>query len=166
MDGDAERLGLAAREVVGGDLGASFLAVGGPADDLDHLVQVRERDEVAFQRLGAALGLPQVEAGAAQHNLAAMLDVAVNQLLEIERLGPAGVDGQLADGEGGLQRGHLIELVDRDLGDRIALELDDHAGVMVGLVAHIADFRELLGVHEIGDARDQVGAVHVVTVFP
>ena len=91
-----------------------------------------------------------------------MLDVAVDQLLEIERLGPAGVDRELADGERSLQRRHLVELVDRDLGDRVALELDDDAGVVVGLVAHVADFRQLLVVDEVGDARDEVGAVYVV----
>ena len=165
MDLDAEALGLRAGEVVGGDLHARFLAIGGTADDLDHLVEVGQGDEVSLQHLGAALSLAQLEAGAAQHDLAAVLDEAVDQLLEIERLRAARIDGELADGEGGLQRGHLIELVDRDLRDGVALELDDHARVVVGLVAHVADFREFLGVDQFGDAGDQVRAVHIVGDF-
>ena len=61
----ASRLG----EIVGGELDAGFLAVGGLADDLDDLVEVRQRDEVAFQRFGPALRLAQVEAGAAHARL-------------------------------------------------------------------------------------------------
>jgi hypothetical protein len=90
-----------------------------------------------------------------------VLDVAVDQLLEIERLGPAAVDGELVDGEGGLQRGHLVELVDDDLGDGVALELDDDARAFVRFVAHVGDVGELLFVDQRGDALDQLGAVHV-----
>ena len=71
-----------------------------------------------------------------------MLDVAVDELLEIERLGPAMVDGEHVDGKGGLQRGVLVEVVDDDLGDGVALELDDHARVFVGFVADGGDVGE------------------------
>ena len=99
------------------------------------------------------------------HDFAAVLDVAVDQLLEIERLRPAAVDGELVDGEGGLQRGHLVELVDDDLGDGVALELDDDARALVRLVAHVGDVGEFLVVDQLGDARDQLGAVHVERNF-
>ena len=56
-----------------------LLAVGGFADDADEFVQVGQRDEVAFERLGALLGLAQFKAGAADDDLAAVLDVAIDQ---------------------------------------------------------------------------------------
>ena len=52
----------------------------GAADDADELVEVGERDEVAFEHFGAFLGLAQFEARAAQDDFAAMLDVALDQL--------------------------------------------------------------------------------------
>ena len=81
-----------------------------------------------------------------------MLDVAVNQLLEIEGLGPAAVDGELVDGEGRFHRGHLVELVDDDLAHRIALQLDDHARPFVRLVANVGDVGQFLLVDQLGDA--------------
>ena len=37
------------------------------------------------------------------------------------------------------QRGVLVEVVDDDLGDGVALDLDDDAGVLVRFVAHGGD---------------------------
>ena len=47
----------------------------------------------------------------------------------------------------------LIELVEHDLRDGVALELDHDAhAVAVGLVAQVADALDLLVAHELGDA--------------
>ena len=56
----------------------------------------------------------------------------------------------------------LVEIVEDDLGTRVALEIDDDAGVLVRLIAHGADLGQDLLIHQLGDALDQGRAVHVV----
>ena len=46
------------------------------ANQLDHLVEVIERDLEAFEDVGPRLGLPQLELGPAPHHFAAELDEA------------------------------------------------------------------------------------------
>ena len=70
------------------------------------------------------------------------------------------IDRQHVDAEGRLERGVLVEIVDDDLRIAVALQFDDHAGVFVGFIANIADALEDLLVHELGDALDQLGAIH------
>ena len=94
-----------------------------------------------------------------------MLDVAVDEFLQPQRLGPAVIDGQRVHGETRLQRGVLVEIVDDDLGDGVPLELDHHPRVFVGLIAHRGDVADDLFVHQLGDALDEQGAVHVVGDF-
>ena len=93
-DENAEALDLGAGEVEGQQFDARLLAVGGLADDADELVQVGQGDEVALQRFGAVLGLAQLKTGAADDHFAAVLDVAIDDLFEIQDFGPAVVNGQ------------------------------------------------------------------------
>ena len=90
-----------------------------------------ERRAISAATTGGA-GLQEVQqpwtddldADAVVDHLAAVLDVTVDQLLEVERLGPAVIDGQRVDTEGNLHLRVLIEIVDDDLGDGIALAED------------------------------------------
>ena len=70
-----------------------------------------------------------------------MLDVAGDRVLELEQLRPAVIDRQHVDAERRFERGVLVEIVDDDLRIAVALEFDDDAGVLVRLVAHVADVR-------------------------
>ncbi len=99
VDADAVALRLALGEIIRGQLASRFLAVGGTTDDLDHLVQIGQRDEIPLKVLGPPLRFPQVVPRAAHHDFAAMLDVAIDQLFQVERLRPSAVDGELVDGE-------------------------------------------------------------------
>ena len=55
-----------------------------------------------------------------------------------------------------LHRRVLVELVEHDLRERVALELDHEAhAVAVGLVAQVGDLGDLLVVDEVGDLLDQ-----------
>ena len=151
-------VGLALGERVLGhqpDLG--LLAVLGAADDADEVVEVVEGDLVALEDVRAVLGLAEAELGAAGDDVAAVLDVALDQLLDVHLLRPLLVEGQQDDAEGGFEGGLLEELVDDDLGLLAALELDDDAGVLVGLVAEVADAVDLLVGNELGDAGDERG---------
>ncbi len=50
----------------------------------------------------------------------------------------------------------LVELVEHDLRDRVALELDHQThAALVGLVAQIGDLRDAFVVDEVGDLLDQ-----------
>jgi hypothetical protein len=49
----------------------------------------------------------------------------------------------------------LVEIVDDHLGQRVALDFDDDAGVFVRFVAHGGDVRDDLFVDKLGDALDQ-----------
>ena len=142
--------------------GLGVIAVIGIANDLDEVVKVGQGDEVAFEFLGLDFGFVEEEAGAAEDHLAAMLDVAGDGVLERKQLGPAVVDGQHVDAEGGFQRGVLEKIIDDDLGIAIALEVDHNAGVLGAFIAHVADAGEDLLIGQVGDAFDQIGPIHVV----
>ena len=66
---------------------------------MDEFVEVRQRENVAFQQFGALLGLLQFKARAAQNHFAAMLDVALDDFLEIERLRLALMNRERVDAE-------------------------------------------------------------------
>ena len=114
-------------------------------DDLDHLVDVVDGDLEALEDVLPRLRGVEVELGAADDDLVAVLDVVLEHLLQVHDLGRALVERQHDHAEGGLHRGVLVELVQHHVGDGIALELDDHPhAVLVGLVVHPADALDLL----------------------
>jgi hypothetical protein len=66
------------------------------------------------------------------------------------------IERDRVDAERRLHRGVLVELVEHDLRDHAALELDhDPHALAVGLVAQVGDLGDLLLVHELGDLADQ-----------
>ena len=140
-------------------LDPGLVAVVRVSDDADELVEVGQRAEVALERLGAGLGLGQLEARAAQDDFAAMLNVGIDHLLDVHRLGPAVVDRQRVDAERRGQLRELVQLVDDHLGHGVALELDDNARVFVRLVAHGGDVGDRFFIGQRRDFLDQRGAV-------
>ncbi len=107
--------------------------------------------------MGAGLGAAQLVLGAADHDLALVVDVVLDQLLEAERLRHSVDEGDHVDAEGALHRGPLVELVEHYLGRvAAALGLDHqaHAGA-IGLVAQVGDAGDLFVADEVGDLRDQ-----------
>ena len=130
------------------------------ADQRDDLVEVVERDEQALQDVGARLGLAQLELRAADDDLALVIHVVVDQLAQVQRLRHAVDQRDHVHAERGLQRRVLVDLVEDDLRDRVALELDDQAhAVAVGLVAQVGDLREAAVVVRLLELHDQAGAV-------
>src|SRR5690606_9233435 len=92
-----------AGELVGEQADARLVAGGGRPDDADEVVEMGEGEEVCLEALGELLGLAKLEAGPTEDDLAAVLDVAVEDLLEIEGLGAPPVDREEMDAEGGLE---------------------------------------------------------------
>ena len=59
--------------------------------------------------------------------------------------------------------GEAVELVEHDVGHRVALQLDhDAIAVAVGLVAQVGDALDLLLAHQFGDALDHRRLVHLI----
>ena len=89
-------------------------------------------------------------------DLALVVDVRADDLAQRQRPRDAVDERDGVDPERRLHRRVLVELVQHDLGQRVALELDDEAhAVAVRLVPQVGDVRDLLVVDEVGDLLDQ-----------
>ena len=75
-------------------------------------------------------------------------------------LGLPSVDRQHVDAEGRFEGGVLVEIVDEDLRVTVSLEFDDHAGILIRFIANITDALEDFFVDQLGDALDELCAVH------
>ena len=161
-DEDAPTLHLGAGPFKGQQLDARLVAGLGTADDPDELIEVVQGANVALEQLGALLGLTQLEAGATQHDLAAMLDIALDDFLEVQRLRLAVVDGQGIHAERGLQLGVLEKVVDDHARAGIAFQFDHQTAVLVGFIPHRRDFGDDFFLNEPGDLLFEPGPIHVV----
>ena len=161
-DFDPEFLDLLAGEFEGEEFDFGLFAVFRSADDADKLVEIGQCDEEGLEFFRADFGFAEKVGGAAEDDFAAVLDVAEDGFLERKELRLPVVDGQHRDGEGGLERGVLVEVVDDNLRIGVALEFDHDARFFVRLVADGADVGDRLLVDQIRDALDEGGAVDVV----
>ena len=83
--------------------------------------------------------------------------------LSVHRLRPAAVQRHHVGAERGLQRREAVELVEHDVGHRVALQLDDDAhAVAVALVADVGDALDALVAHQLGDLLDHRRLVHLI----
>ena len=122
----------------------------------DDLVEVVQRDQQAFEDVGAALLLGQLELGPPDDDLALVADVGLDRLAQRQRPGHAVDERDHVDAERRLHRRVLVELVEHDLGDGVALELDDQAHpALVGVVLDVGDPVELLLLDQVGDLLDE-----------
>ena len=86
--------------------------------------------------------LAQLEARAAHDDLAPVLEEVLEELLEIEQARLAVDQRDHVHAEAVLQLRQLVEVVEDDLGDFAALQLDHHAHAgLVRLVAQVGDAR-------------------------
>ena len=101
---------------------------------------------------------PQLVLGAPDDDLALVLDVVVDDRAQRQRPRHVVDQRDRVDAERRLHRGVLVELVQHDLRDHAALELDhDPHALAIGLVAQVGDLGDLLLVDEVGDLLDQAG---------
>src|SRR5579872_5271051 len=143
-----------------------FLGRLAAANELDQFVQNVEGLLEAEQDVLALLGLAQLVARAAEHDVAAMLEEEAQELDETHLARLTAGDGQQDHAEGLLHLRKLEEVVQDDLGLFAAFNLDDDAhAVAVGFVAHVGDAFDLLVLHEIGDALDQARLIHLIRNF-
>src|SRR5215208_4116413 len=106
------------------------LAVGGGADDLDDRVDVIDGDLEPLEDVLAVERLVEVELRAADDDVVPVRDVVLQHVLERHHLRHelpgvrVGDERQHDDAERRLQVGVLVELVQHDARDRVALQLD------------------------------------------
>ncbi len=143
---------------------ARHLDRGRRPDESDDLVERVEGLEVAAQDVRLFLGLAQAVARAALDDLELVLDPVPDEA--VQRQGPRhAVDQrQHVGAEVVLQLGVLVEVVQHDLGDRVALEHDDEALARTAgaLVTDVRDAADLPVLDQLGDLQRQVVRVHLV----
>ena len=136
------------------------------ADQLDHLVDIGDRDGEADQDMRAVARLAEPELGAPGDHDLAERDERGQHVLEVHHQRTAAVERHHVAAERGLQRREAVELVQHHVGHGLALELDhDAIAVAVGFVAQLGDAFDLLLAHQLGDALDHGGLVHLVRNF-
>ena len=92
----------------------------------------------ALEDVQARLALAQLVLRAAHDHVALVVDVVLDDRQQAERARHAVDQGDHVHAEGRLQLGVLVELVEDDLRDRVALELDHEPDAgLVGLVAEV-----------------------------
>ena len=158
------RLGLPlAQPEPGLQLGGGDVLVGGAADRLDHLVEVVEADLEALRDVGALLRLVEIEPGAADDDVAAVVDEQLERLLEAQHDWAPFDDREHDHAERRLQRRVLVEVVQDAEHLGLALQLDHDAHpVAVGLVPQVGDAFQLSLRHQLGDLGHQGRLVHCV----
>ena len=136
------------------------------ADELDHLVDVGDRDGETDQDVGAVAGLAEPELGAPGDHHLAERDERGQHVLQRHHQRTAAVERHHVGAERGLQRREAVELVEHHVDHGLALQLDHHAvAVAVGFVAQLRDAFDLLLAHQFGHALDHGGLVHLVRNF-
>ena len=132
------------------------VAVARGADRLDDLVEVVQRDEEAFEDVRLALLLGELELRPPDDDLALVADVGLDCLAQPQRLRYAVDQRDHVDPERRLHRGVLVELVEHDLRDGVALELDDEPHpALVRVVLEVGDPGQLLLADQVGDLGHQ-----------
>ena len=127
------------------ELLAGGFAVARRADHLDDRVEVLERDQQALEDVPARLLLGELVLGAPDDHFALVVDVVADHLAQVQRARHAVDERDHVHPERRLHRRVLVELVEHDLGDRVALELDHEAHpALVALVAQVGDLGDLL----------------------
>src|SRR5689334_5186665 len=133
------------------------------ADQRDDGIEVIERDLQPFEDVAARLGLAQLELGPASDNLPAELDEVVDQLDERQHLRPPADDGEHDDAEAALQRGVLVQVVEDDVADLAAFQVDDDAQpVAIRFVANVGNALDRLFAYQLRDALNQLRLVELI----
>src|SRR5581483_9377693 len=160
---DGLRLDLREPELLGHIADEQGLLAAVRADELDDRVEVRMRDLEALEDVRALLGLLEIELGATADDAAPVVDVVLQDLLHGEDPRLLVDEREHVEVERRLHGGVLEEVVQHAIRRVVALHLDDDAHALaVALVAYVADAREALVLHEIGDLLDERRLVHGV----
>ena len=114
--------------------------------------------------MGIRLGLAQPERGAPHDHLDLVVDPGGDEAVDRQGARHPVDDGEHVRAEVLLQLGVLVQVVQHDLGDRVALEHDHEAlpGAAGGLVADVGDAGDPAVLDQLGDLQREVVRVHLV----
>ena len=143
-----------------------FGAARGPADDADHVVQMIERNLVADENVLALFRFAQLVARAANDDVAAVFEKQLDQRNQAEFARLAAHDREQDHAEGLLHLRVLEKIVEDKLRFFAALDFYDDAHAFAGrFVANVGDTFDFLGLHQLGDAFDQLRFVYLIRNF-
>src|SRR5437762_2316590 len=133
------------------------------ADDANDHVELLDGLAQAGENVRPLLRARELVPRAAGDHLAPEADERLQHSLEVDDLRAAVDERQHDDPEARLHLGVLVELVQDDLRDPAATQLEhDPDPLPVRLVANLRDALELLLLHELGDLLDEARLVHLV----
>ncbi len=144
--------------------GACVLDGRGRADERDDLVEDVESLEVADDDVRPLLGLAQHVARSADNDLDLVRGPVADERVDRERARDGVDERDHVRAEGVLELRVLVEVVEHDLGDGVALEHDDKtlAGAARRLVAQVGDPLDLAVLDEVTDLGGEVVRVDLV----
>ena len=145
--------------------GLCLFAVLRSADYPHDFVKVGDCENQAVQNVLACFGLAEFEARTARDDVETMVGVALEEVLEIEDLRSAAVDCEHVGAERRLEFRVLVEIVEDDLPDGVALELDHDADVGLRFVADVGDSLDDLLLDEVRHVDDHFTLVDGVGDF-
>ena len=135
-------------------------------DDVDDLVDMVERNDIAFENMGARFGFCQVIARPAHDDVFLVLDVIVQRFFERKYARHAVDKRQHDNAEPYLQLRVLVKLVQHNLRNSVLLELDNDVDARaVCAVMDVRNFRQLLFAHQLRKLFKQLRAVDLVRNF-
>ena len=132
------------------------------ADDGDDFVEIVDRQEKPVENVLTSLGLLEFKTRSARNDLEAVINVAAEEVLEIENLRASAVDGEHDRTESRLELRMLVKMIENDLAHRVAFDVDDDSDVGLRFVADVADTEDDLLLDELGHMLDHFGLVYAV----
>ena len=138
----------------------------GFADQGDDAVDVGDGDGEPGQHMGFFPRFSEFEYGAPADHLFSEFDEGGDELLQVQHLRLAHVQGQHVDAETGLQGREPEQLRQNHLGFGVALQLDNDAdAVAVGFVTQVGNALDPFVAYGLGHDLDHAGLVHLIRDF-
>ncbi len=136
-----------------------LLAGAARADEADDLVDVAHRVDEAFQLVRGLARLAELELAAAADHIAAVVDVALDQLPQRQRARLVVDERDVLDRVARLERRELVDLLldDGRIGALLEHDLDARAGVAARVIAHIGDVLDAVFLRGLDDLLDERG---------
>jgi len=126
------------------------------ANQMDEFIDIGERDRKADLHMRGVARLGEQVLGAPCDNLFAEIDEGHEKILERQDFRAAAIQGDHVAGKTRLQRGEAPELVQDNIGERVAFDFDhDPHAVAVGFIAQIRDAFDAFLANKLGDFLDQ-----------
>ncbi len=143
-----------------------FLWIGSTTDQLDHLIEIGNRNSQTDQGMGALAGFAELIDGPAGDHLLAEINECLDDVTQGHGLRTTAIQRQHVTAEAGLQRRVFEQLSQHHIGHGIALQLDHHAhAVAVTLVTQIGNTLDDLLIDHLGNPLNQAGLVHLIRDF-